>query len=258
MVVLLLILFIGTSSLIINNKHSIAVTKTITFSRQKKIALQEKQPIPEKQSIPEKQPIPNKQPIPEKSKILDVPLINQMAPPQLYNGCEVTSLAMLLNYFGYKVTKNELALKIKTVPFRYKDGKRGNPNIGFVGDMFDGPGLGVYNGPIYELAKRYAGDKVVNLTKSPFTDLLKKIDQGMPVWIITTSKFAPVSVFQNWNTPEGKIQITFSEHSVIITGYDEHFIYINNPYGIKNEKLNRETFQKAWEQMGSQAITINK
>lgn len=192
------------------------------------------------------------------SKLLDVPLLNQMDQPLLYNGCEVTSLAMILNYHGVKVTKNELAENIKTVPFTYSNGKKGNPNAGFVGDMVHGPGLGVYNGPMLELAKKYVGKRAVNLTNKPFTELLKEVSKGHPVWIITTSSFAPVSVFQTWDTPQGKIKITYSEHSVAITGYDENHIYINDPYGEKNKKLNRANFIKAWEQMGKQAIVIEK
>ncbi|AZU60834.1 C39 family peptidase [Neobacillus mesonae] len=197
-------------------------------------------------------------PILPKSKLLDVPFINQMDHPMLYNGCEVTSLAMILNYHGVRVSKNELAEKIKTVPLNYPNGQKGNPNAGFVGNMARGPGLGVYNGPIYDLAKKYVGDKAVNLTNSPFTDLLKKVSQGLPVWIITTSSFTPVSVFETWNTPQGKIEITFSEHSVAITGYDDKYIYVNDPYGVKNRKCDRERFIKAWEQMGSQAVVIEK
>jgi hypothetical protein len=55
---------------------------------------------------------------------LDVPLINQMDAPKLYNGCEITSLAMILNFHGLKVTKNELAKKVKTVPLTYNNGKK--------------------------------------------------------------------------------------------------------------------------------------
>ncbi|MEH7083984.1 C39 family peptidase [Neobacillus drentensis] len=189
---------------------------------------------------------------------LDVPLINQMDAPKLYNGCEITSLAMILNYHGIEVTKNELANKVKTVPLTYSNGKKGNPNAGFVGDMANGPGLGVFNGPVLELAQKYVGDRAVNLTNHSFDEVLKEVGQGLPVWIITTSSFAPVSVFQTWDTPQGKIDITFSEHSVVITGYDEKYIYINNPYGEKNQKLNRASFIKAWEQMGKQAIVIKK
>ncbi len=190
--------------------------------------------------------------------ILDVPLIRQYDAPGLYNGCEVTSLAMILNYKGYHVTKNELAKNIATVPFTYRNGLKGNPNAGFVGNMAVGPGYAVYNGPIYNLAKKYAGNKAVNLTNSPFTDLLKKVSQGEPVWIITTNTFAPVSDFKTWHTPQGTINITFSEHSVVITGYDDNYIYVNNPYGQKNQRLNRNTFERAWEQMGKQAVVITK
>ncbi|MCM3115926.1 C39 family peptidase [Neobacillus sp. MER 74] len=189
---------------------------------------------------------------------LDVPLINQMDAPKLYNGCEITSLAMILNYHGIQVTKNELANRVKTVPLTYSNGKKGNPNAGFVGDMANGPGLGVYNGPVFDVAQKYVGDRAVNLTNHSFDEVLEEVGQGLPVWIITTSSFAPVSVFQAWNTPQGKINITFSEHSVVITGYDENYIYINNPYGEKNQKLNRTSFIKAWEQMGKQAIVIKK
>jgi len=199
-----------------------------------------------------------KEPIFPNSILLDVPLLNQMDKPILYNGCEVTSLAMILNYNGVKVTKNELAKNIKTVPLTYQNGKKGNPNAGFVGDMANGPGLAVYNKPVFELAQKYVGDRAVNLTNSSFNDLLKKVGQGLPVWIITTNNFSPVSDFKTWDTPQGKIDITFSEHSVAITGYDENYIYVNDPYGEKNKKLNRENFIKAWEQMGKQAIVIEK
>ena len=45
----------------------------------------------------------------KKRVVLDVPLINQMDDPKLYNGCEVTSLAMVLNYNGIDVTTESTA-----------------------------------------------------------------------------------------------------------------------------------------------------
>lgn len=74
--------------------------------------------------------------------------------------------------------------------------------------------------------------------------------------MITTARFQPVSDFKTWDTPRGSINITYSEHSVVITGYDAGHIYVNDPYGTKNKQLGREAFEKAWKQMGSQAIVI--
>ncbi|AGK55548.1 C39 family peptidase [Bacillus sp. 1NLA3E] len=188
--------------------------------------------------------------------LLDVPLLNQMDSPRLYNGCEVTSLAMILNFKGIQVTKNELAQEIARVPLKYSNGNYGNPNFGFVGNMENGPGLGVFHGPIFDLANKYDHGNVEDLTNQPFDLILKKLAQGNPIWVITTTTFAPISGLQTWQTPQGSVDITFKMHSVVITGYDPENIYINNPYGNKNQKVNRENFIESWEQMGKQAIVI--
>jgi uncharacterized protein YvpB len=194
-----------------------------------------------------------------KSKQLDVQLINQFDQPHLYKGCEVTSLAMILNHCGVKVTKNELAQKIHTVPLEYPNKKKGNPHVGFVGNMEDGPGLSVYNEPIFDLAKEYVGEKAVNLTNSPFEDLLRKVGRGIPVWVMITSKYTPGSAtFEKWDTLQGTIYVTFNVHSVVITGYDQNYIYFNDPFGYKNRKVDRRNFILSWEEMGSQAIAIEK
>ncbi|MGJ7921966.1 C39 family peptidase [Neobacillus sp. LXY-4] len=189
---------------------------------------------------------------------LDVPLLNQNDPPRLYNGCEVTSLAMLLNFKGIHVTKNELAEAIARVPLQYQNGEFGNPNLGFVGNMEEGPGLGVYHRPIFELAKTFSGDRaeVADLTNLPFERILEEVGKGNPVWVISTTTLAPLEDLQTWQTPQGLVDVTYKMHSVVITGYDRETIYINNPYGIKNQKVARESFISAWEQMGSQAIVV--
>ena len=197
----------------------------------------------------------------KKRVVLNVPLINQMDDPKLYNGCEVTSLAMVLNYNGIDVTKSELADNIETVPFQYDNGEHGNPNDGFVGSVSGStsPGLGVYHGPIYKLAKQYA-DNVYDLTGSNFDTVVNKVEEGHPVWTITTTAFAPVSDFQTWDTPDGKIDVTYSEHSVCITGFDrdKRVIYVNDPYGYKNREVDWNDFAAAYKQMGKQAVYVTK
>jgi uncharacterized protein YvpB len=210
----------------------------------------EDEPIPEV-------PVAPKSPVLANGILLDVPLLNQMAAPRLFNGCEVTSLAMLLQFHGVDVSKNELASKIPRVPLKYQDGKRGNPNIGFVGNMENGPGLGVYHEPIFQLADTYAPGRVEDLTKQPFSLVMEKLAAGLPVWVIITANFAPTTEMRTWTTPQGPVDITFKMHSVVITGYDEDNLYVNDPYGVKNRKVNKESFIQAWEQMGSQAVVIH-
>lgn len=120
------------------------------------------------------------------------------------------------------------------------------------------PGLGVYHKPIAELAEAYLPEgSVLDLTGKPFDDIKMYLSLGRPVWIITNIQYEKLddSMFQTWVTPKGEIEITYKEHSVLVTGYDNEFIYFNDPYDGKRKKASAKDFIEAWEQMGSQAIT---
>lgn len=195
-------------------------------------------------------------------KIIDgVPHINQL--PELQRGCEVTSLAMLLQYGGIAADKMTLAKQIHKIPFRDANYVRGNPYDGFVGDIytFSNPGYGVYHGPVAKLAENYLPGKIKDITGQMVDAIYSMIDSGSPAWVITNSTFAPLpeSEFTVWDTNTGKVKITYKEHSVLIVGYDEQSIYINDP--LANEpyiSVPRKAFEQAWVQMGSQAIGIVK
>lgn len=203
--------------------------------------------------------------LPKKIK-MKIPVILQL--PELPRGCEVTALAMLFQYHGKDINKMDLAYHIKKDTTVYSiDGKGrinyGNPYDGFVGDMYNvrKNGYGVYHGPITELASQYFKDKVIDITSLEFKDILYFVSKEYPVWVIVNSTYKPLeeSEFQIWHTPTGIVKVTKRLHSVIITGYDENNIYINDPlHSEPNKKVNREDFQKAWEQMGQQAVTIIK
>lgn len=195
-------------------------------------------------------------------KLLDAPLIGQL--PELPRGCEVTSLAMLLGDAGVKVDKMELAEGVRKdpTPMTYQNERIhfGNPNIGFVGDMysFKNPGYGVYDKPIFHLAERYLPGKMVNMTGENFDSVLNKIKEDKTVWIITNVTFDVLKdhQFETWDTPEGEIKMTYKEHSVLVTGFDDNYIYFNDPLtNIKNSKADKKKFIEAWEQMGKRAIS---
>ncbi|MFZ3590071.1 C39 family peptidase [Bacillus sp. DJP31] len=195
--------------------------------------------------------------------LLDAPIIKQY--PELPRGCEVTSLAMLLQHANVKIDKMELAELVKKDPtvFRKESGKVyfGNPNDGFVGDMYNlkKPGYGVYHKPIKELAERFLPGEIQDITGRDFESVKAYLSAGYPVWIISNATYKELdpSSFQVWDTPTGQVKITYREHSVLITGYDTNYIYFNDPIsGEKNRKAPIQDFIRAWEQMGSQAITI--
>ncbi|MFS1517541.1 C39 family peptidase [Bacillus sp. SCS-151] len=196
------------------------------------------------------------------SVLLQAPALSQL--PELPRGCEVTALAMFLQYAGVVVDKMELAEKIAKdpTPYKKKNGiiSYGHPNNGFVGDMYNrnNRGYGVYVKPIKQLADQYLPSKIIDLTDRDFKEIEMYLSIGSPVWVITNTTYQKLSndKFEHWETPNGKIKITYFEHSVLITGYDSEFIYFNDPLtGEKNKKVPRDHFIAAWQQMGSQAIT---
>lgn len=201
--------------------------------------------------------------IPIKNQVLlDAPIIWQM--PELPRGCEVTSLAMLLQYQNVQVDKLTLAREVKKNPAEYRlnNGKVyfGDPNEGFVGNMYTytEPGLGVYHKPIAELAEQYLPGKIKDLTGAEFLELKIHLSDQRPVWVITNTDYKRLddSFFQTWYTSNGPVKVTTKEHSVLITGYDKNFVYFNDPLtGKKNKKAPMEDFVEAWVQMGRQAIT---
>lgn len=200
----------------------------------------------------------------KESVSLEATAINQL--PELPRGCEVTALAMLLQYAGVNVDKMTLAEEVtkNTTAYEVVNGTiyYGNPNDGFVGDMYslEGPGLGVYHKPIAELAKKYLPGAIVDFTGSDFDTVKEQLSDGRPVWVITTSKFKELSDdnFRTWVTPSGTIDVTYSEHSVLITGYDKDYVYFNDPLtGEQNKKAPIDDFIASWVQMGSQAITYS-
>ena len=195
--------------------------------------------------------------------VLNIPVVPQN--PELPRGCEVTSLTMMLRHGGIAVDKMTLAKKVRkdhTIPVM-ENGKYiffGNPNKGFVGNMysFDRPGFGVYHEPVKDLAEKYLPGNIIDMTGADFEDVLYQIHKGYPVWVIVNVEFKKLGpeFFTTWHSPDGKVTTTFKEHSVLLTGYSKNYVYVNDPIdSVQNKKINIASFQEAWEQMGRQAIT---
>jgi uncharacterized protein YvpB len=189
----------------------------------------------------------------------EAPYVAQL--PELPRGCEVTSLAMLLQSQGIDAGKMELAERVRkdTTDYQVINGRvfYGNPHLGFVGrmDNLKTAGYGVYHEPICALLSEYL--PAVDLTGCEFDDLLYYPSLGLPVWIITNSTFKPLpeTSFTTWQTDLGEIEVTYREHSVLVTGYDGDKIYINDPLNNVKE-ADKGPFAAAWEQMGRQAVGV--
>jgi uncharacterized protein YvpB len=210
------------------------------------------------------EPTPAPPVIPEKkaSVLLDAPIYRQH--PELPSGCEITSLSMLLNFAGVAKSKMDLLpdMPRDTTPLKLnRDGTPsfwGNPNEGFVGEITGkARGFGIYHGALFKLLKANLPN-AVDLTQSSFETLELKLSEGIPSVVWTTIDFKVPAKWVTWDTPTGPIETTFMEHAVLLVGYDDEYIYVNDPWtGKAKFPVKREQFLETWEAMGKQALSYD-
>jgi uncharacterized protein YvpB len=211
-------------------------------------------------------PIPSIMPdvkVRKASAMLSAPVISQY--PELKSGCEITTLAMMLQFYGIKKSKLDLLpeMQYDNTTVKLDSNKKiiywGNPNLGFVGDVTGRTiGFGIYHTALLALLKKYI-PTAIDLTGKPFEVLEDKIAEGIPVEVWTTIKFQESVDWIEWDTSIGPLRTTFSEHAVLLVGYDKDNVYVNDPLsGLSQIKINKALFIRTWEMMEKQAISYTK
>jgi uncharacterized protein YvpB len=195
------------------------------------------------------------------SAMLNVALIKQN--PELKYGCEVTSLAMVLNYAGVKINKMELyhAIQKDSDPLiRSARGdiiRWGNPSHGFVGDMTGHrPGYAVFDQPMIQLINKYLPGRAVNLTNQPFENVLNHVAKGYPIVVWTTGDYRLPDRWESWYHGQQLIKTPLDLHAVVLVGYDAQYVYLNDPLsGRKQVKVEKQQFIASWKALNCRAVS---
>lgn len=196
--------------------------------------------------------------------IEDFEVIYQL--PQLQTGCEVTSLAMVLNHYGYSVDKTTLAADyLPTASYRltYQNGKAYGPDLDavFVGNPF---GDGTICGPeaIVTTANSYletCGNplEAKDITGTTPAGLYLRVSNGQPVIIFVTIAMANRDDTLGWYTTDGKyVDWSLNDHGSVLIGWDEESVTVACPLtGIQN--YSREQFEKIYAERGYKAAVID-
>lgn len=175
--------------------------------------------------------------------------------PELPTGCEVTCLTMLMNYYGYPVTKTVMASE-------YLPKGEGDFREKFVGNPFSEQGFGCYAKPIVTAANRYFKEKnvqarAVNISNSSFETLLDYVRMGIPVITWNTMNMQPSYDTRSWETEKGTVTWRAPEHCVVLIGYnlEARTVWVADPVvGIVERDL--ELFQHRYQELYSQAVYI--
>lgn len=189
--------------------------------------------------------------------VLDVSYISQY--PSLPNGCEITSLATVLNYLGFDVTKEVLSDRfLPKAPV-------GEANFyeEFVGDPKEKDAYGCYAQAIVLAANSYfktmgSDLRAFNYTGSAFQDMLLKVKEGKPVIVWATSNMNQDPGYTTeWIVNGEYIIWKANMHCMVLIGFDteKETVIVSDPMvGIKEYEM--ETFIKRYKQFYSQAVVL--
>ncbi|PKM49597.1 MAG: hypothetical protein CVV02_15275 [Firmicutes bacterium HGW-Firmicutes-7] len=190
--------------------------------------------------------------------IQDVPMVYQN--PLLPTGCEAAATAMLLQWVGMDVTMENIADALPKGKLPYQSGDKligGNPDYEFVGDPYKKSGFGVFHKPIANIINTYL--PADDLTGCSFDDLLKVIDSNRPIIVWATINMRKPSINASWIDERGnKVIWKIPEHALVLIGYTDTQVIVNDPLVGKNIKYNRKDFANYWKYMGSQAVTVHE
>ena len=193
-----------------------------------------------------------------KNKVLPVAYISQL--PELPTGCEITSLAEVLNYLGYQVDKEYLAEH----DLKMLDDLDGSFNNYFIGSPWDVTGWGCFAPAITNAANKYltsikSPKKAYNITGSTLSQLLTEIQNGNPVIVWITTNLDERTLFDNIELNNGTIfKWPENEHCVVLTGYNlnsPQTVTVADPLaGIVERTYSK--FNSRYNELGKRAVVI--
>lgn len=203
--------------------------------------------------------------IPGAHMIEDFPLIYQE--PELPTGCEITSLTMVLNYYGYdvdKVTMAEDYLPTVSGTGTYYSGGRKygvDMNNYFVGNP-EGHGRVCGTGAITTAANDYLSDQgsylhATDIRGTSAEDLYELVEEDIPAvtWVTIScgDRGEPV---ESWYTEYGEeVDWSRQDHCVALIGVTDDTVIIADPIeGIVQHS--KEDFEQAYESRDERSVII--
>ena len=194
----------------------------------------------------------------ENNQVLLTNVKNILQLPGLPNGCEVTSLAIALNYYGYDI--DPITLYYDFMPT--SEYQNGDPWTTYVGDA-TGWGLGCYAPCVVKTGNDYInsvlGEHIVrDVSYKKLSDYEKFIDEGTPVilWGMLDMEWNPDLAWAGYL--DGK-NVTWYSHShcMVLIGYtDDDYIFCDPLQGIM--RYNKYKVLDCFTALFKQACVIEK
>lgn len=186
--------------------------------------------------------------------------------PELPNGCEITSMAMVLDAAGYPVDKLALYDYLPRQPVTSRANRRTGPDpeLAYAGDAAsETGGWYCFEGPLVESANRWLEDqggalRAVSATGLSRAELDTYAQQEIPVVCWATLGYEPPqrSESRAWRLPDGTIYRPYVNlHCVVLAGADGDQYRIADPISGMTE-VDAGLFWESFSAMGSRAVVL--
>lgn len=197
---------------------------------------------------------------------LDVPLIAQN--PELPNGCEATSLTMLLQYLGFDADKMDIAYDhMPRGDVIWRDGQAvaPDPETTYIGNPGDRSGYYILVPGLIDTAESYLKDQESTLRAADVSGideegLVELVARRVPVVVWVTKSYEDVAYDDDeWSTvlDSETFHPYHNLHCVLIVGYDEDSFLINDPLEDKAQQVPRDTFMHGFSELGERAMIVS-
>lgn len=197
--------------------------------------------------------------------VIEVPYLNQRS--GYPTGCEVTSATMLLNFYGYDYTIDEVIDEfLPTSGVEFDEEKdvmiADSPYNSFIGDPSYSGSYGCFAPVIAKTLSDAMDDeqKVVDISGMELEKISELfLSNDIPVLVWVTIGMVPSYPSDEWELLDGSGTFTWiaEEHCMVLVGYDEENFYFNDPlnydYPVTYEK---ELAQERFEELEKQAVVI--
>lgn len=198
------------------------------------------------------------------NKGFGVPVILQN--PELPNGCEITTLTAVLNYYGAETSKLEMDQNyLPKQSFEYKMKKKygPNPNQAYGGEPSNlETGTYVFAEPIVKAANNFITERKLDLhaknsSGSTIKEITNYIRQGIPVIIWVTLDLSPPKVKGGWIMEEaGEYHQMYQNlHTMVLLSVGNTTVEVMDPRkGLIT--LDKGAFFNSYEALGEQAVVV--
>lgn len=176
--------------------------------------------------------------------------------PELPNGCEITSAAIVLNYLGFSVDKVTLSNEYLPMGFPHW---AVDPDEAFMGDPADPTSFYCQPGPVVEAVNAYLEDVgaeyvAVDISGASVGELYEWVASGTPVVVWATRMFEPSRYSDSFLLPNGSWPYSNS-HCMVLTGYDTETCYLDDPM-LELSEVSGSLFSQRYEERGRYALVI--